>query len=208
MQINYLPALELAQKALRALHPNRVADRSGAEVIHRGTEAEFRLALLGRRYRVATPEAKVYDEATGSEAGSTTSLILLHYLANADGSPVAGEWIPFRDIPGGNVYERAFRRQSIEPLAHAFGHDPEALLKAAAALQGTRSTLGDVSCVFQALPRLPMICILWRADEEQPAEASILFDASAPHYLPTEDLAALGRALAHGLIRAKGGSHE
>lgn len=208
MQINYLPALELAQKALRALHPNRVADRSGAEVIHRGAEAEFRLALLGRRYRVAMPEAKVYDEATGSEASSTTSLILLHYLANADGSPVEGEWIPFRDIPGGNVYERAFRRQSIEPLAHAFGHDPEALLKAAAALQGTSSTLGDVSCVFQALPRLPMICILWRADEEQPAEASILFDASAPHYLPTEDLAALGRALAHGLIRAKGGSHE
>lgn len=201
MQTNYRPALELARKALLALDPTTVAQRSGAELIRGQGGAECRLKLLGRQHRVPIPEARVYDLATGAEAGTSATLVVLHYLADADGSPVTHQWVPFRGLPGGNVYERAFRQQCLDPLVAAFGPDPDALPPAAEALEGARGTMGDLSYTFQALPHLPMACVLWRSDEEQGAEANLLFDAVAPHYLPTEDLAALGRTLTFGLIR-------
>lgn len=204
MQTNYRPALELAQRSLRSLDPVAVAERSGAEVIHLESSQELRLRLLGREYCIPLPEALVYDLATGSEAGTSTTLVILHYLATADGSPVSRQWIPFRSLPGGNVYERAFRQQCLDPLISTFGSAPEAMPPAAEALAGVKATLGDVSYLFQALPHLPMTCVLWLGDEEQGAEANLLFDAVAPHYLPTEDLAALGRMLAFGLIRFRG----
>jgi hypothetical protein len=37
---------------------------------------------------------------------------------------------------------------------------------------------------------IPIVYILWRTSEF-PASATTLFDASASHYLPTEDLAVL-----------------
>jgi hypothetical protein len=201
---NYQPALELAQRALRSLDPRSVADRSGAELFEGEAGPEFRLSLLGKRYRVPLAEALVYDSATGTVGGVSVTLVVLHYLVTADGSPVTREWIPFHLAPGGNVYRQAFRQQCIDPLIQHFGGDPEALGRAAAALGGVKASMGDASYLFDALPRLPMSCVLWLGDEEQGAEVSLLFDAVAPNYLPTEDLAALGRLLAFGLVRAKG----
>ena len=44
--------------------------------------------------------------------------------------------------------------------------------------------------------------LVWAGDDEEPGEARVLFDASAGHYLPAEDLAGLGGQLAHRLIAA------
>lgn len=201
MQESYRPALELAQRHLRAVDPVLVAERSGADLARGEGGEEFRLRLLNRDYRVPLSEMLVYDVATGSPAGVSATLVILHYLENADGSPVRREWIPFRDLPGGNVYQQAFRQQCLDPLIATFGRDAEAFLTSGQGLGGVRGSMGDTSFLFQALPRLPMACVLWLADEEQGAEANLLYDAVAPCYLPTEDLAALGRMLAFGLVR-------
>ncbi len=204
MQANYRPALELAQRNLRSLTPETVAHRAGVELTSSEEGPEFRLKILGRGYRVPFPECTVYDVSTETPASVSPTLIALHYLITADGSPVRHEWVPFRVIPGGSVYEAAFRRRSVEPLLGSFASDPAGLHQAAAVLGGIRGEMGDVSYIFDALPRLPMACVLWLADDEQGAEANILFDADAPRYLPTEDLAALAGMLAFGLIRARG----
>ncbi len=47
--------------------------------------------------------------------------------------------------------------------------------------------------------------LVWAGDDEEPGEARVLFDASASHYLPAEDLAGLGGQLAHRLIAAARG---
>jgi hypothetical protein len=39
-----------------------------------------------------------------------------------------------------------------------------------------------------ALPKVPVTLILWRADDEFPARADLLFDATARHHLPTDVL--------------------
>jgi hypothetical protein len=68
-------------------------------------------------------------------------------------------------------------------------------------LKGESLSFGDASFLFRMLPRLWLAVVLYLADDEFPANANVLFDAAASHYLPTEDLAVLGGLLAGRLIR-------
>lgn len=205
MQPNYRPALELAQASLRDRDPSEVAALSGARLARIHTGLEFKLPILGREYRIPFPECVVLNAESGAEAGVSPTLVGLHYLSTADGTPPRGEWIPWRAIPGASVYESAFKRRSAELILRTFGNDPDALREASAAIGATAWTMGDLSFSFRALPRLPMACVMWLADEEQPPDVNLLFDAVAPNYLPTEDLAALGTMVATALMQARGG---
>jgi hypothetical protein len=200
MHPNYRPALELAQQKLRSMDPEEVARRSGAAFAPGGSSGEFRLPILGKEYRIPYPDYVVYDGTTGRQAGVSPTLIGLHYLVTSDGSSPRGEWIPYRALPGGNVYQAAFRRRSVDIILGRFASDAEGFRRSAEAMGGTPANMGDASFVIDALPKLPMACVLWLGDDEQPAEASVLFDAGAPSHLHTEDLAALSTMLALGLV--------
>ena len=58
----------------------------------------------------------------------------------------------------------------------------------------------EISFAWEVLPRVPLLFVLNPADEEFPAEARVFYDASAPSFLPTEDLEALAELAAHRLI--------
>ena len=139
-------------------------------------------------------------------AHAAVAIVLLHYLTRADGTPPAGRWIAFRELPDGLFYAQSFTSRGETPLAQAFS--VAALRDAAAAVGGSPLPLGDAGFAFQALPRLPLAVVLWTADEELPAQASLLFDAAAGHYLATEDLAGLGESLARSLLTASHGTRR
>lgn len=61
---------------------------------------------------------------------------------------------------------------------------------------------GDASVEVLALKGIPLRYVVW-AKEEYPASASILYDASAKEYLPTEDLAVLGEVVTIRLLQAR-----
>jgi hypothetical protein len=199
----YGPALELAQQALPNLKPQETKGRAGVAFEPSDEEGgEFVVAFLGQLYRVRWPQGIVWRAADGEVADIPTRLLLLHYLLQADGTPMASKWIAFRDLPGGLGYYAAFEGRANRRLVGAFGTDRPAFEAAAHTLGGETLTFGDASFVFRALPRLWLAVILYLADDEFPASANMVFDASASHYLPTEDLAVLGGMLASRLIKA------
>jgi hypothetical protein len=110
--------------------------------------------------------------------------------------------VKFKDLPGGYAYERAFNQRAIQPIAKVFGEKPADLVEAARALGGKPMDFGDASAEIPALEGIPIVYIVWGA-HEFPAIASILYDSSACHYLPTEDLAVLGEFTTSRLIAAK-----
>lgn len=200
---NLDPAYEKARATLRSCDPQAVALR--ADVLYHksdGGRGDFTMRFFDRRYQVAYPDGVVTEADSGKEAPIFVQILLLHYLTTADGTPLRGQWVTFRHLPNGLMYERAFRARSLDPLAAKFGRDPDRFAAAAQSIGGEPARLGDASFLFRALPRVPLLCVLWLGDEEMPAEASILFDASAGSYLPTEDLAALGGTLSGRLLRA------
>ena len=135
------------------------------------------------------------------------AILLLHYLLGADGTPQAGSWSAYRELPDGLFYAASFARRAEEPLTRAFAASLDALdgfRTAARALGGDALTLGDASFRFVALPLVELAVVVWAGDDEEPGEARVLFDANAGLQLPAEDLAGLGGQLAHRLAGLAG----
>jgi len=196
----FAAALDQATRAWAAADPARRAARAGCVLVPGGVEVPF----LGAPHIVSHPDGDV--RAAGEPAHVAVRILLLHYLLQADGTPPAGDWVAFRELPDGLFYAASFADRAEAPLATAFdapgagGHD--AFRRAAAAVAGEPIVAADAAFAFRALPLLPMAVMLWQGDEEFPPRAQIAFDAAAGHCLPAEDLAGLGGLLARRLIAA------
>jgi hypothetical protein len=117
----------------------------------------------------------------------------MHYLTHADGAAVSGNLISYRQLPGAKMFEQRFVNLVSRPMLDLFDNDADSFRQAAAALGGQAMDYkGDATFRFMALPRLPVACIFNTGEGEIPPSFSVLFDESAPHYLPTEDLTVLG----------------
>lgn len=182
-----------------------MARRAGVPYGEAGVhEGQFSLRVLYSEYRVLHPAGLVEDSADGSPASYALGLLVLHYLVHADGQPVAAHWIAFRELPNGLVYDSAFRARVEPPLLRCFGAEPGSLAAPAQMLGGHLLSFADVAYSFLPLPRVPMAVVMHAGDDELPPAASVLFDGSAGHYLPTEDLAVLGGWLVGRLVKEAG----
>jgi hypothetical protein len=165
------------------------ARRSGAHIIEADTDgAVLELRLWDTLYRIAWPEVRPIEAASGEPCRASVEAAILYYLGTADGTPMAGEWISFQELPAGTFYHRAFQGYSGDELARHFGQDIEALRASAARVGGIPLPWGDAGFSFLPLPRVAL--------------AIVLFDKAASHYMPTDALAGLGAQLAHRIMRA------
>ena len=197
---NYALALAKAAEMLGGCEPHAAAVQAG--VVYRDQrqgKGEFVVAFWGRDYLVSYPQGAVRDAEAGEPPAMTVQIIILHYLVAADGCPMADRWIAFREFPGGLLYTAAFQRHVSAALAGAYGHDAAALARVGSRLGGERLGYGDASFRFRLLPRVALAVTLSVADDEFPADARVLFDAAANHYLSLEDLAGLGEWFAERL---------
>lgn len=203
----FADALAKAREEWAAADASACAARAGCELAVEGVL----VSLLGAPHVVTHPGGEVWAGPQGQErreAHVAVAILLLHYLLCADGTPPAGTWSAYRELPDGLFYAVSFARRAEEPLSRAFAGSVEALdafRQAARGAHGDALTLGDASFRFVALPRVDVAVLVWAGDDEEPGEARMLFDAHAGHYLPAEDLAGLGGQLAHRLAAAAGG---
>jgi hypothetical protein len=128
------------------------------------------------------------------------TVLVLHYLINSKSITLRNKLISYRELPNGIVFYNAFRSIAIDPIAKVFGEDLNAFEARSRALSGRKVNHGEAAFEFKIFPRLPITYILWGGDEEIPASANILFDASASEHLHTEDLAEVGEVITHHLI--------
>jgi hypothetical protein len=127
------------------------------------------------------------------------AIVALHYLYYR-GEPLrTAGWLAYRDMPGGRDFSRAFESMAESILADRFGDAPEEFVRVAHALAGKAGDTGDYSFVIQALPRVPILVVLWPSTDDIAGAAHILFQPSTPYYLHTEDIAALGIVAAERL---------
>ncbi|KUO66160.1 MAG: hypothetical protein APF84_12625 [Gracilibacter sp. BRH_c7a] len=160
--------------------------------------------FLGQHFKVGYPNGDfVPAQTSDSELPIAAQLLILHYLTSLAEPLEVGELISFKELPGGLMYIKPFTGRAIDPLVRIFGTNPESLLEVAALLGGQSNRLGDVGITLRVFPRIPVTFVLWKADDEFPASGNILFDASAPAILPTEDFAVLASNVVLGMERIK-----
>lgn len=191
------PRIEEARKALSQVDLVELAHRSGSSL----QEAQLGLPLFGKIIVVRVPEFVAFDPAKDEDCPEELQILLLDYLKKGDDTQPTGRWIGFRELPDGGFYWRAFQGYSGDQLVRDLAGDIAAFRRAAKQLGGESLDIGDAAYAFRALPHLPLAVVWWAGDEEFPAKASVLFDAAASHYLPTDGLAILGRMLCRKLAK-------
>lgn len=179
--------------ALRDKDPRELAARCGAEFD--SPSGIIRIKFYGEPHAISFPDLEVRVEKTGKVCALNRSAMFLYYLQTADGSPLIGKWVAFRDLPGGMFYHKAYQGYSGDRLAKSIDNHVGVFERAAKNLGGIKLDVGDASFAFDALPRVRVAAMYYAGDEDFPATANVLFDESASHYLPTDALAGVGSAL-------------
>lgn len=198
--MNYSAAHEVALDKFKSCSLEEMSRCSGYPMKDNSLMIDF----LGQHFKLDYPSGAFKPiQASDGELPIATQILILHYVSNLSEPFEVGSFISYKELPGGAIYIKPFTGRAIDPLVRIFGSDPDSLLAVAKHLGGQANGLGDVGITYRVFPRVPVALILWRADEEFPASGNILFDASAPTVLPTEDFAVLASTVVFGFKRIK-----
>ncbi|HIE13199.1 MAG TPA: DUF3786 domain-containing protein [Desulfotomaculum sp.] len=174
--MNLTTALLIARESFGRCIPSVVAPKAG---VYADPEGRLAVPFYGREYRIPVRQ--------GEEMPVPVEILLLHYLTRASGVLPGGEKVSFKELPDGFIYNEPFTNRVLRPLVAAFGEQPQLLYQAGAAAGGKPVPFGDAAVEIRALPRVPLTFIIWAGDEEFGPSGGVLFDATAPAYLSTED---------------------
>ena len=197
-QESMLRQMETLRASLQKYTPEVIAVRCGGLY----EEGNILLTFWGQQVAISWPDLKTCNLPDEKPCSTFDAAMLLYYLHSADGAPMADRWIGFRELPAGGFYHQAFQGYSGDILVHDLGEQPKVFDRAARKLEGWHvPALAPYAYAFQPLPRIRLAAVLWPGDEELSSRASVLFDASASHYMTTDGLALLGAGLVRRLIR-------
>lgn len=206
MQTTFKPA-PLGEKQwqdLQDLDPHSVCRR--AVVNFDQQENCYTITFIDREYRFFVNQKQVEGpdgEHDGLAGDDEFILLILTYLLSAQEVPLVGNWVSEKDLQGGSLFKGP-HLLPVQPLIQSFGKDPQKFLDLGIALGGRSVTeYGDASLKFQALPRIPLTCILWAEDDEFPARVSFLFDPSIESHLPLDVVLALVRSVVKLLVETE-----
>jgi hypothetical protein len=203
-QDHLIQRIEELRSSLRSRDAQELSELTGAafEALDDGSGA-FHLQVWRRPLIVSYPDFVGRYPDTDQEATLSIQALLLYYFTTADGAPITGQWISFSELPDGKFYQQAFQGYTGTELSRVFQNNQRSFINAATNLGGVAQPLGDAAFSFLALPRVPLLVIFWQGDEDFPASYRILFDQSAPHYLPADVYAIVGSMLTRQLIKAR-----
>ncbi|HEX78888.1 MAG TPA: DUF3786 domain-containing protein [Dehalococcoidia bacterium] len=191
-QYGYQVAYRLASEKLAAARDlEQLCRKSGSKLESTGGKSTITLRYLNKIYHVSHPEINVSLADSNEAVPIKDKVLILHYINNAEGAPVTGNRITYKELPEGIIYASNFTKRTIRPLLKSFGNNPELLLKTVAMFDYQEAGYGDLALTINAFSHVPITLVLWRGDDEFAPEGSIIFDSTIPSYLSTEDITVL-----------------
>ncbi len=193
MQMNnfdkaYNEAFELARRKVLDLDLTACCENSGAVLIEPAAQsATLDLKYLNTAVRLVLPSCSCTG-ADGKELHVWDKILLLHYLLNAQPQTGISREVGFKDIKSAALYFNLFENRCLKPLVKAFGASPEYLLERAGILGAVKTEAGDCSIKIQVLPLVTITIVVWKADDEFPASAHMLFNSSIEQCFSAEDI--------------------
>jgi len=176
---------------LAASDPATVCAHAGADFDPR--EGTYRVSSFGRVFTVNPVERLILGSEPGSEVFLTRyvslfRLSLLWYLLKATAARPSGKLVNPTGLPGGDIFLKGSHVLPLDALAAKYATRPEAFLESGAALGGIPAAYGNAAVVLSPLPKVPVTILLWTEDDEFPARAGLLFDATCTAHLPLDVL--------------------
>ena len=193
-------ALEAVQEKVAPLNFAALAEGLGASYGQENGQPYLLFPFFGQPLRIFKDQV-LYPP--GVHSNPWDAIFLYNYVASQGNKPLAGEWITYQSLPNSVSKVKTLERLQREVEAR-FSQQLAELRERAALLSAEPASLGedaDFSAVFWPLPRVPVALLFWDADPEEdfPAQARFLFDATVSEYLDLESLLFLVEGLIHRL---------
>jgi len=152
---------------------------------------------------------KSESESDGSKrkAPFAVSVVLLKYILMCPTTePLpSSEWLTFKDFRDAAPLLTYFKSNATGAVETTFSGQLKRLESACLSMKATPSPMFkesyNLSMMFHALPKLPLILNFNDIDDEFPALCSILYQKNTASYLDMECVAITGTALAGELIK-------
>jgi len=81
-----------------------------------------------------------------------TRILLLHYLIHADGNPLTGKWVAYKDIPGASSMQVFLQEGSLNRYSEGLENQPGLLKRRASDSGGSSLRLGMRLSFFMFFP--------------------------------------------------------
>jgi hypothetical protein len=115
----------------------------------------------------------------------------LNYILEGGGTPLSGKWVPFRELPDGQIRNPLFQRRCEEPLKKVADDYPDFFADLLGIFDGKQVDNlfdSDISIVLYPLPLVPMLICYWKPDEGMASSFHLFFDETAADNLGIDPL--------------------
>lgn len=175
-------------------------EKTAASLAITATAKGYTIPFFYRDFSIADDGITAPDDSQPQHA---VSVILCKYLLLCPSVPSSDHsLVTFKDFRNAAPFVGGFRSNAEQVISTSFTNGLSALEQRCVKLGGTRFAT-EVSCQlayrFQALPKVPVFLLFNDADEEFPAQSTVLFQRNAASYLDMECLAMVGSILAYRL---------
>lgn len=166
--------------------------KARAEIIQANFHNErLTLKIMGKDFSVDS-DCTIY---TDLHVNNWVVISSFNYIIQCKGVPVKNEWVPFRELPGGQDWYRLFGQQCEKPLKNLGDSHPDLLKDLVELFSGkhvTEQFQSDISVVLFPLPLVPMLICYWEPEDGMESSLNLFFDATAGHNLGIEGVYLLG----------------
>ena len=139
-------------------------------------------------YRIST--SGVMDDRSKRPDYGTCVILLKYLLMCPKKVPSKTDWVGYREFKdSGQAQNAGLAAYASTAISKRFAGDLCGLKAAAEALEGKPPKMDytyDLSMVFEVLPRIPLLFLFNDAEGSFPAQALILFERRAEHFLDAE----------------------
>ncbi len=176
---------------LEDMDPDDVCRR--AQASFDSVTRRFTLRSFGMDLHVSLADRTITSDDSRAEVlvkrlSCFSGLSVLWYMVSARGVPLSGRPVQPSNLKGGDVFFRGTHVLPLDQLAGRYGRDLDGFITKATGWGGEERQHGDAAFMLYPLPRIPVVLIMWREDEEFPARADLLFDSSCESHVPLDIL--------------------
>ena len=159
-------------KELEERDPAEVTGRTGVTF----QEGVYHLPFLDRELLIVPARREIRVQPPEGDPGFRACLAALTFLLRLDPKGL-GPGISPLELPGGATFFRGHHGLPNGPLESRFGQDLAGFLTAGQKLKAETRPAGDAALALRVFPGLTVEVILWRGDDEFPAQVSFTLPA-------------------------------
>lgn len=183
--------MAMLKEQVAAMDLSKAADRTGG----RFARGRLTLKILGKDFSVSEDG----DLSADIHVNPWVAMPFLYYVLHGKGVDARGNWVSFRELPGGQERYPLFCKRCEEPMkqvADSYTDLFDDMVHIFNGRQVEKQFKSDISVVLNPLPKVPIMICYWLPDEGLASSLNLFFDETVSDNLDIGSIFSLGAGLA------------